>query len=94
MGGVSQSLKHHKLGQKRTDVPVWEEPKASSAHGRSEAKEPAGQVRGLAAAEKRSVKPDRVQDWLFSGDTGRDFLGPWRVFSEWAELQHATCQWK
>lgn len=33
-------------------------------------------LRCLAAGEKGSVKPDWVQDWLFLGDTGQDFLGP------------------
>lgn len=38
--GISPRLKHHKKsGQKRTDVPVWRQPKVSSDHGGSEAEE-------------------------------------------------------
>lgn len=40
MEGVSPCLKHQKKsGQKRTDVPVWRQPKVSSDHGGSESKE-------------------------------------------------------
>lgn len=33
-------------------------------------------LRCLAAGEKRSEKPDRIQVWLFLGDPSQDFLGP------------------